>query len=223
MRPLGLCLAAGCLAFAVSPAAAACAASTVTRQAGPAEIAQFVGERRLAVLTFVGYSGAGYEDPAAMLARAEAVLARHDPARTLVNIGATAEGIGAVYPLARRLGFATMGIVSTLARDEAVPLSPCVDRVFFVPDSRWGGWLDGTQQLSPTSAAIVEVSDAMVGIGGGAVAAAELLGARRAGKAVEFFAADMNHAAARRKAARKGLPPPVDFGGEAQALLDPRR
>jgi len=192
------------------------------RQASLAEIARFVAERRLAVLSFVGYSAAGYEDPDAMRACAEAVLARHDPARTLVNIGGTAVGIGEVYELAKRRGFGTMGIVSTLARDEAVPLSPCVDEVFFVADRSWGGWLEGTHELSPTSAAIVAVSDSMVGIGGGAMAGAELLAARRAGKPVQFFAADMDHRTARDKAAQAGAPPP-DFGGEARALLDPQQ
>ena len=209
-----------CLCLVLPPAAAAdCSAQTVVRQASPAEIADFVNDKGLQVLTFAGYSGAGYEDPAAMLAHAAAVLAEHDPARTLVNIGATEAGIGAVYALARARGFATMGIVSTRARDEHVRLSPCVDWVFFVADRTWGGWLDKTGQLSPTSAAIVEVSDVLVGIGGGAVAAAELSTAQRAGKPVRFFAADMNHAKTRRQARRKGLPVPTDLRGEAHHLL----
>lgn len=212
---LGACL------YLVVPAslAAGCTVHTVARQAVQAEILDFVKDKGLAVLTFVGYSGAGYEDPTAMLAHAAAVLAGHDPARTLVNVGATEQGIGAVYALAHERGFATMGIVSTLARDEQVPLSPCVDWVFFVPDTSWGGWLDKPGQLSPTSAAIVEVSDELVGIGGGAVAAAELSTAKRAGKPVRFFAADMNHAHARRQALDRGQPAPTDFRGEAQQAL----
>ncbi len=54
--------------------------------------------------------------PAALLASAAAVLAEHAPAHTWVNIGATAPGIGALYPLARQMGFGTLGIVSSLAR-----------------------------------------------------------------------------------------------------------
>jgi len=133
------------------------------------------------VLTFVGYSGAGYRDPAALLACAARVLARFDPASTCVNIGATAAGIGAVYPLARQRGFATMGTVSSLAREQAEPLSPFVDEVFFIRDPSWGGWVPGTRRLSATSSAVVTMSDVLVRIGGGAIAHAECSAARRAG------------------------------------------
>lgn len=37
--------------------------------------------------------------------------------KVLINSGATAEGIGQVYELAKRRGFTTIGIVSSLARD----------------------------------------------------------------------------------------------------------
>jgi hypothetical protein len=69
----------------------------------------------------------------------------------LVNIGATAEGIGAVYDIAKQKGFTTMGIVSTLARDEGVALSRCVDYVFYVKDSTWGGRTSSDGRLAPPS------------------------------------------------------------------------
>lgn len=183
------------------------------------EILAFVRRQDKRVLSFAGYSGAGYDDPPAMLAQAARVLDAHDPARTLVNIGATAEGIGAVYPLARQRGFTTMGVVSARARDEHVPLSPWVQHVFYVADPTWGGRLPGQgDRLSPTSAAIVAVSAELVAIGGGAVARDEALAARRAGKPVRFVPADMAHAPAIDKARRDGQPPP-DFRGEAHAAL----
>jgi hypothetical protein len=55
------------------------------------------------VLTFGGYSASGYEDPGTMLVRAERELAVRRPADTLVNIGATSVGIGAVYAAMRNL------------------------------------------------------------------------------------------------------------------------
>lgn len=190
------------------------------REATIEEIRAFVRAQGRHVLTFTGFSGAGYEDTAAMLAQADRVLAHHDPARTLVNIGATAEGIGAVYALARRRGFPTMGIVSTRARDEGAALSPDVQRVFYVDDPTWGGLLpDGSGRLSPTSQAIVELSAELVAIGGGAVTRDEALAARRAGRPVRFIAADMAHAAAVEKARRAGQPVPADFRGEAHAAL----
>ena len=208
----------GCALLSMLPASAqTCANAPVLREASSQQIQDFVRGQNKRVLTFVGYSGAGYQDPAAMRATAEHVLAMHDPARTLVNIGGTAVGIGEVYELAKRRGFGTMGIVSTLARDSGDALSPCVDWVFFVRDDSWGGLLPGSMQLSPTSAAIVANSHEMVAIGGGEIARDELRGARRAGKLVSYFPADMSHRIAIDKAAAKGQSAPTDFRGAVDA------
>lgn len=215
--PTGALLALCALFACVQPRdARACGTAPTTREATSAQIGAWLNERNLKVLSFLGYSGAGYEDPAAMRAAARQVLAHHDPARTLVNIGATEAGIGAVYALAKQRGFHTIGIVSTLALDAGEPLSPCVDQVFFVRDAQWGGRLPGSTQLSPTSAAIVAHSAEIVAIGGGDIARDELRGARAAGVPLSFYAADMNHALARDKARSKGQPAPTDFGGTAR-------
>lgn len=204
--------------LALAPSlASACSNTPVLREASASQIHDFVRSKGLRVLTFVGYSGADYEDPAAMRAVAEQVLAMHDPATTLVNIGGTAVGIGAVYELAKRRGFATMGIVSTLARDSGETLSRCVDWVFFVRDGSWGGRLAGSTQLAPTSAAIVANSHEIVAIGGGEVARDELRGARQSGKVLSFFPADMDHRIARDKALTKGQNAPTDFRGAVDA------
>lgn len=195
---------------------------TMQRQATPEEIRAFFAAQKKTVLTFFGYSGAGYEDVAAMRAEATRVLDAADPATTVVNIGATAEGIGEVYEIAKRRGFRTTGIVSTQARDQHVALSPHVDEVFFVEDSSWGGFLPGGVELSPTSRAMVENSDVLVAIGGGDVVRDELTAARKLHKDVRFVPADMNHAAARAKAAKKGEPAPTDFEGSAARLFRER-
>jgi hypothetical protein len=209
-------------AFVMNDARAAGArdgAAPQVHEASPDDVLAYVRRRGMAVLTFAGYSAAGYEDEAAMLAQAAAVLARHDPHTTLVNIGATADGIGAVYTLARARGFETLGIVSSRARDEGVALAPAVDQVFFVRDAGWGGIDAATGRLSPTSAAIVAASDEIVGIGGGDIARDEMRAARAAGKPVTFIAADMNHRIASDKAAARGAPPPTDFRGSAHAAF----
>ncbi len=154
-----------------------------------------------------------------MLEHASRVLDGLDPAKVLINIGATEVGIGAVYELAKQKEFTTMGIVSSLARDERVPLSPCVDYVFYIKDSSWGGKVPGTDQLSPTSKALVECSSSFVAIGGGDAARDEMLAARDAGKPVTFIPADMSHKIARDKALKKGQPEPTDFRGSAHAAL----
>jgi hypothetical protein len=208
------CCVAG-LAAGVEP----CEGPREVRQATLASIKAFIDDRHMTVLTFGGYSGAGYEDPGDMLEHASRVLDGQDPAKTLINIGATAEGIGAVYEVAKRKGFTTMGIVSTLARDERATLSRCVEYVFFVEDETWGGLLPGTNRLGPTSAAIVEVSTSFVAIGGGVVTRDEMLAGRKAGKPVTFVPADMNHGIARQRARQKGDADPTDFRGAAHGAL----
>jgi hypothetical protein len=200
-------------------AAAACQSPQQVKGATPAQVRSHFAADGREVVTFMGYSGAGYEDHGAMLAQAERILGRLDPKRVVINIGATVDGIGAVYPVARQRGFATTGIVSMEAARSGAELSHCVDLVFFVDDTTWGGYLPGTQALSPTSEAMVTSSDRFVAIGGGEVARDELLAARRLGKPVTFIPADMNHVVAVKKAAHRGDPLPTDFGGAAAQAM----
>ena len=81
-------------------------------EATPKKIYFFFKGKKMKVLTFVGYSATEYENKAEMLKRAIRVLAGFDPRATIVNIGATPEGMGAVYETAKRRGFLTTGIVS---------------------------------------------------------------------------------------------------------------
>jgi len=217
--PLGAFLLAAALLPFVSHEGSACEGPKAVREATPKEVRAYFQGKGMKVLTFFGFSGAGYEDGEAVLAQAAQVLARYDPKVTLVNIGGTADGIGAVYRTAKRMGFSTTGIVSTQAKKEKVELSPCVDTVFYVKDATWGGLLPGTKKLSPTSSAVVANSDVMVAFGGGEIARDELSAGRAAGKAVEFHPADMNHQAALDKAKKKGLPPPTDFRGAAATIF----
>lgn len=214
--PRGLAFGLSLLPLLVGVALAAPPARLV-KEATPEEIRAFFARKHMKVLTFLGFSGAGYEDAAAMLQQAIRVLDEADPKTTIVNIGATAEGIGVVYETAKRKGFFTTGIVSTQARDNQVALSPYVDVAFYVNDPTWGGFVPGSERLSPTSAAMIENSDVIVAIGGGDVARDELTVAKRAGKRVRFIPADMNHDTARAKAREKGQPVPTDFGGTARA------
>jgi len=216
-RTIGACLFA--LAVLVGQGAGACDLHTKVEEVTPEAIRAFFKDKNMKVLTFLGYSGAEYENKAAILEQATRILQQADPQRTLVNIGATPEGIGAVYEIAKQRGFFTTGIVSTQARDSNVALSPCVDVVFYVHDATWGGLLTGTEQLSPTSTAMVENSDRLVAIGGGEVARDELMGAKLAGKEVQFIPADMNHAKAIEKAVKKGQPTPSDFRGAAASAF----
>jgi hypothetical protein len=207
------------LALAIATALVGCAGGSTKPDRGAIEFFDRCGKR---VLSFVGFSGSGYQDQAAMLASAREVLADHDPNRTIVNIGATPSGIGAVYEVARELGFETAGIVSIRARLEGVELSEFVDHVFVVEDETWGGMLVGTDQLSPTSETMVACSDVVVAIGGGDVARDELLAATARGKATAFVPAEMDHEIALEKARRKGVSEPTDFRGSAHIAWQAR-
>ncbi len=204
-----------CLVSLSPLVAAACERPLIVEDAKAMQVRAFFQAEHKKVVTFLGYSGAGYEDRAAMLQRAAGVLDRYQPASTIVNIGATPEGIGAVYEIAKQKGFRTAGVVSSQARDSNTALAPCVDVVFYVQDATWGGFLPGTLRLSPTSAAMIENSDVVVAIGGGAVARDELMVARKAGKKTRFFPADMDHHLAIEKAGRNGQRAPTDFRGAA--------
>jgi hypothetical protein len=172
------------------------------------------------IVTFAGFSGLGYEDEAVLLEALGSVLAEFDPKRTVVNAGGTADGVGAIYPLAVRLGFDTTGVVSAVSREQGAEFSPSVDRVFVIPDDTWGGFLEGTDRLSPTSRTMVDVSDVYVAIGGGSITRDEMKVARAEGKDVRFYPADMNHERAIERAARKGAALPTDFRGEAHTLFE---
>lgn len=203
------------MATTIAAAAFGCVATSSNSMTSLAEITAFFETENKRVVTFIGYSGTGYQDATGMLSEAKKVLEAFDPATTIINIGATEAGIGAVYTIAKTMGFTTTGIVSILAKKHAAKISPSVDRVFLVADSTWGGRMKGTTALSPTSQAIVSCSDEFVAIGGGEIGRDEYLAARQAGKKVTFIPADMNHSRAVERARRKGLPLPTDFRGAA--------
>ena len=197
-------------ASVIPPAAHAARRPPRVRRATLDEVRQWLAGRHKAVLTFLGYSGAEYEFPARMLAEAAAVLAGQDPSRVIVNIGATADGIGAVYALARQRGFETMGIVSSQAPESGARWAPAVDHIFVIEDPTWGG-ADAAGNLHPTSRAMVTVSDELVAIGGGDIARVELQAGREAGKRSRFIPAEFNHGVAQRKASQAGKPPPTRY------------
>jgi len=196
-----------------------CRPPSVVRQATSEQAVSAVRARKRTVVTFLGYSDADYEDREAMLKSAGSILDKFDPRTAIITIGATPAGVGAVYEAAKQRGFETAGIVSTLAREEKVALSRCVDLVLYIADKQWGGLVEGSDRLSPTSQAMVDASDHVFAIGGGEVSRVEYLAARRAGKPATFVAAEMNHANALKRAASRKQPPPTDFRGALGAAL----
>jgi hypothetical protein len=184
----------------------------------PGEAVVFFRSRRKAVVTFLGYS-VDYENEKAMLKIAEDVLAGYSPETSLINIGATTGGAGAIYPIAKALGFTTTGIVSSLALQYIDDISTTVDHVCFVLDSQWGGKLRNSNNLSPTSQAMVACSDIFVGIGGGEISRDEMIAGRDQGKPVHFYSAEINHEYWIQRAQKMSLPPPDSFWGAAHEVF----
>ena len=184
----------------------------------PSEATEFIKSMGKTVVTFFGYSSA-YEDEKAMLEIVRKVLSEYSPETTLVNFGATRNGLGAVYPLAKSMGFATTGIVSTLAMEDSGDISKDVEHICFLTDDQWGGKLPNSEVLSPTSQAMVECSDILIGIGGGEICRDEMLYGREQGKKINFYPAEVNHEWLIRRAQRLGLPQPKSFRGAAHEVF----
>lgn len=184
----------------------------------PEDVFVFFKSLRKQVISLFGFSTA-YQDSNAMLEIARNNLKEYSPETHLVNIGATEGGIGAVYPLAKSLGFTTTGIVSNLAVQYAEAISPHADHICFVSDSAWGGKVAGSESLTPTSQAMVACTDIFIGIGGGEITRDELLAGEELGKPVKFFPAEMKHEIAIERAMKKGLPIPASYWGAAHEVM----
>ncbi|MBK8501020.1 MAG: hypothetical protein IPL46_01800 [Saprospiraceae bacterium] len=171
------------------------------------------------ILTFMGFSGSGYEREDFIVDTVTRLLEMYDPQQYIINAGATTDGIGLVYGLAKKLGFTTTGVVSTQANEYQAEISSDADQVYLIKDETWGGLIEGTDQLSPTSRVMVEVSDIIYALGGGGVTRDEYIKAQEAGKEVHFIPAEMNHAKAIEKAKKKNQEIPADFRGELEKWL----
>jgi hypothetical protein len=184
----------------------------------PAEARAFFAAQGKTALTLLGFS-TSYEHENALLQTVREILMGYSPETTLVNIGGTEGGIGAAYDVAKSLRFSTTGIVSTKALEDGAPISEAVDHICFIDDESWGGTLSGSDELSPTSRAMVDCSDIMVGIGGGEISRDEMIAARELGKPVYFYPAQMDHAWAIKRAEESGQPVPKSFWGEAHEIF----
>jgi len=184
----------------------------------PDQAISFIKGRGKMILTFCGYS-MEYEDEHEMLQTARRVLGQYLPEKTLVMIGATKNGLGAVYRVAKAMGFETAGIVTTEALGYPGDISDAVDHICFIKDTQYGGKLPNSDELSPTSKAMVACSDIMVAIGGGDISRDELLEGKKQGKPIEYFSAEMNHEAMIRRAKRLGQPEPESFMGSVHEVF----
>lgn len=180
-------------------------------------VVEYIRSVRPRVVTFVGFSGTGYQDQEALHEAIRAELDLLSPHSTLICAGGTRDGIGAVYAIATQRGFRTAGIVSSQALSQRTMFSTECEVVLVVEDASWGG-RQSNGRLSATSQAMVDACDVMIGIGGGSIARDELEAAQRQGKYVKFHRAEMDHQLAREKAGNDGEEL-KSFAGEADVLF----
>jgi len=128
------------------------------------------------VMVFSGYSGLGYADKAALKKQISEILqtkiSQYGAENIVVVAGATSEGIGMVYQLAKAHGIGTLGIVSIMAQHHAEISSAC-DEIVYVPDPA-GSWkvLDDKGHSWMTYAA--SKNGIFLAFGGGEVTLSEL-------------------------------------------------
>ena len=169
------------------------------------------------IITFMGFSGTGYELVEDVRKKLADILSRYKPSEVVINAGATEVGIGMVYKVAKLKGFSTLGVVSTQAKKYNAEISPYLDHCIYIQDREWGGVING--EISPTSEVMVSISDKVYAIGGGLVAKDEFMASKKLGKEVHFIPAEMNHERAIDKAHKKGRSKPIDFRGGLEKFL----
>ncbi len=172
---VALVVATGTAARAPTPQSPCASKPTIHDAQAPADVRAYFQAKKAKVVTFFGYSGAGYEDEggdAVAGARQAPRLRSRDNAR---------EHRGDGRRDWRRLsGGQGAGLLDHGDRLEpgeagAGRPGPLLDVVFYVTDTTWGGFADAkARRLSPTSQAMIENSDVLVAIGGGEVSRDEI-------------------------------------------------
>lgn len=157
------------------------------------EIIALVNGLNKKVYTLFGYSALGYEDPERLEKIVRRDLESLSRDEYVINIGATEEGIGSMYTIAKEMGFKTIGVVSTQALSYSGRFSESVDSIYIVNDDYWGGYVPGTEKLAETTKAFLGISDFISAYGGGQNTAITLKFAKELGIETKFEDFDMNH------------------------------
>ncbi len=169
------------------------------------------------VHSLFGYSALEYQDRPALLQQIRKDLEMLDPKATIINIGVTAEGLGAAYEVAKEMGFETMGLVSNKFLENGGHYSEFVDHIFIVNDKQWGGYLPGSKKLAPTTKLYIKLSDSMAAYGGGEITNVTLKEFSKTGKSINYRPFDMNHDKAILSAKNKGRAKPTSFNSNVDS------
>ena len=149
------------------------------------ELEKDIGNKK--TLVFGGFSGMGYADidllKITLKERIQTEIDSNGLNNVAVIAGATSDGIGIVYSVAKELGVSTYGIVSEAGK--AYGSDPFCDKTFFVadPNKTW-------QVMSPTNDSymvdVAKTNGVLVYYGGGDVAVSEIKEAKMKGIPVEL-------------------------------------
>lgn len=137
-------------------------------------------------LVFGGFSGLGYAEIEKMETTARKRIQVEIEANGITNVavvaGATSDGIGAVYKVAKELGVATYGIVSEAGKEYGS--DKFCDKTFFVPDPK-GTWQVLSEKGDSYMVDVAKQNGVLVYYGGGDVAVTEIKEAKQKGIKVE--------------------------------------
>lgn len=133
-------------------------------------------------LVFGGFSGLGYADLEKMeqvaRQRIEKAIKENGLNNVVVVAGATSDGIGEVYKIAKELGVTTYGIVSEAGKEYGS--DKYCDKTFFVPDPK-GTWQVLSSQGDSYMVDVAKKNGVLIYYGGGDVAVSEIKEAKNKG------------------------------------------
>lgn len=145
----------------------------MTQELNYNELENEVGNKR--VIVFGGFSGLGYESPeglnAAVKDRIELEMKQYGKDNVVVVAGATSDGIGACYKVAKELGVPTYGIVSEAGKKYGS--DEYCDKTVFTPDPN-GTWQVLNEKGQSYMVDIAKNNGTLVYFGGGDVAVSEI-------------------------------------------------
>lgn len=163
------------------------------------EVIEMITKRNKKVYTLFGYSALDYEDKDELINKLRSELETLSSAEYIICIGATEEGIGLGYKVAKDLGFETIGVVSTQALSYSGKFSDFVDMIYIVNDDLWGGFVPYSNKLAETTKTFLSISDTISAYGGGANTAITLEQADKLGIKTKFTPMQMSAEKAKKK------------------------
>lgn len=148
------------------------------------ELETEIGNKR--VIVFGGFSGLGYEDikklKTTVKERVQKDIDQYGLENVAVVAGATSDGIGACYEVAKSLGVATYGIVSEAGKKYGS--DKFCDKTVFTSDPN-NTWQVLDSNGSSYMVDISKINGSLVYYGGGDVAVSEITEAKKRGINVE--------------------------------------